>query len=153
MDISISFLMSDSLLFRSLQPEESEIVEKKMTASICKAGSVLYKEGDHAKSMFFVASGTLNVVKKDSKGNQCKVATLTKGQCVGEMGMIDGMIRSATIIAATDSDIVVFRRDDFDKLLEEHPVIGIKILKEVARGLSLSLRKTSDDMTKILLDA
>lgn len=153
MDVSISFLMSDSRLFRVLLPEECEIVEKKMSVSQVKAGTVIYKEGEHAKSVCFVAEGKLDVVKKDDKGKEFTVATLAKGQCVGEMAMIDGMIRSATIRAATDASIVIFRRDDFEKLLEEQPAIGIKILKELARGLSMALRKTSDDMAKLALNA
>jgi CRP/FNR family cyclic AMP-dependent transcriptional regulator len=150
-NLSISLLMSDFPLFQSLMPDECDIVEKKMAALELKRGTVVYKEGEHGKSMCFVVDGKVDVIKKDAKGAECVVASLGKGQSVGEMALIDGMIRSATIRASTEATIVVLKRDSFEQLLQEHPVIGIKILKELARSLSASLRRSSDQITKLTL--
>ncbi|MCB1614677.1 MAG: cyclic nucleotide-binding domain-containing protein [Pseudomonadales bacterium] len=149
MDMSISFLMSGTTLFKSLNHEEAEIVEKKLVVTNRKAGQMIYKEGEHAKSVCFVAEGELAVIKKDESGKEHQVATLKRGAAVGEMAVIDGIVRSASIKALTDVTIVIFKREGFDALLEEHPLIGIKLLKELARSLSLSLRKTSDELTKL----
>lgn len=150
-NLSISLLMSDFPLFHSLMPDECDLVEKKMAALELKRGTVVYKEGEHGKSMCFVVDGKLDVVKKDAKGAEVVVATLGKGQSVGEMALIDGMIRSATIRAATEATIVVLKRDSFEQLLNEQPVIGVKMLKELARSLSTSLRKSSDQITRMTM--
>lgn len=150
MNLSISLLMSDFPLFHSLMPEECEIVEKKMGALDLEPGTVVYKEGEHGKSMCFVVNGKLDVIKKDAKGKEVIVTSLTKGQSVGEMALIDGMIRSATIRAANPTTIVVLKRESFEQLLSEQPVIGVKILKDLARSLSASLRKSSTQITNLI---
>lgn len=152
MDMSITFLMSGTSLFKSLNHEEAEIVEKKLVVTSRKAGQTIYKEGEHAKSVCFLAEGELGVIKTDDKGGEHKVATLKRGAAVGEMAMIDGVVRSATIRALTDVTIVIFKRDNFNALLEENPEIGIKLLKELARGLSHSLRKASDELTRLSIN-
>ncbi|MCB1614678.1 MAG: cyclic nucleotide-binding domain-containing protein [Pseudomonadales bacterium] len=145
MEISIKFLLSDTRLFQTLTHEESDYVEQMLVVTTRKQGTTIYKEGEHAKSVCFVAEGELDVIKKNDKGEDIRIATVDKGHTVGEMGIIDGMIRSATILAKTDVTLVIFRRADFEKIMIEKPDIAFKILHELARSLSLALRETSED--------
>lgn len=151
MEISIKFLLSETRLFQTLSHEESTYVEQMLAVTTRKQGSVIYKEGEHAKSVCFVCEGELEVIKKNDKGEDVVIATLDKGHTVGEMGIIDGMIRSATIVAKTDVTLVIFRRADFEKIMTEKPDIAFKILHELARSLSLALRETSEDFANVLV--
>jgi CRP-like cAMP-binding protein len=149
MDVSIDFLLSETRLFKNLLPEEAQIICDMMKATDAPAGTVLCDEGSHAKAVWFVAMGELEVVKKDAKGNLNVIATIRQGASVGEMGIIDGLLRSATIRAKNAVTIVIFDRESFEKVMEKHPAIGCKILLELARNLSTALRKTTSDISAL----
>lgn len=151
MDPSISLLISEVPIFAALSDEELMVVEKHLTSHEVAAKDVVFKEGSHGNYMCFVVEGELDVIKRVGADKQATLVTLGKGQSVGEMAMIDGLIRSATVRAKTDSLIVVMKRGDFDTLLEKYPRIGVKILRGLARMLSMNLRKTSNDLTKLML--
>jgi CRP-like cAMP-binding protein len=56
------------------------------------------------------------------------------------MAIIDGLTRSADVIAATTTAVLLLKRDDFEGLVSEHPEIGVKIITSLARQLSNLLR-------------
>jgi len=78
------------------------------------------------------------------------ISTIEEGGSLGEMSLIDGLTRSATTKASKPSTILILRRDDFNNLIKKYPVVGVKILKGIARLLSLNLRKTSGQMTSLM---
>lgn len=149
MDVSIDFLLSETRLFKALSPEEAAIVSQKLKSTDRPKGTMLCDEGVHAKSIWFVASGELEILKKDSSGNLKQIATVKAGQTVGEMSLIDGLVRSASIRTLKDSTIVIFDRESFDELIAKHPAIALKIMTEIARNLSMALRKTTTDLSSL----
>jgi CRP-like cAMP-binding protein len=140
--------MSDSKLFNTLEHQEFTMLEPMLVPHERSAGDVIYKEGDHAKSACFVIKGTLGVYKNEG-GEEKLLTKLEKGGVIGEIALIDGVVRSATIKALTDCTLVLFKRVDFEKLLEEHPTTGIKILKTLASNAVQSLRETNDTLAKL----
>jgi CRP-like cAMP-binding protein len=66
------------------------------------------------------------------------------------MAIIDGLTRSADVVAASDTSVLILKRDDFNKLVAENPVIGVKILKSLARGLSKTLRERSETLARLM---
>ncbi len=100
--------------------------------------------------MFFIAGGEVEVIKQfDNKKHT--IAKLSVGRSVGEMSLIDGAPRSATVKASPDLDLIVLKREDFKKLNEEHPAIANKVLMGMATLLSQSLRDTNNRFTEKLL--
>ncbi len=79
------------------------------------------------------------------------LATLTKGRSIGEMAVIDDFPRSATVRARTKGTLVLLTRQGFEVILEQHPGIGVKILKGISRLLSQNLRKTSSRLVDYML--
>ena len=149
MDVSIDFPLSETRLFKNLLPEEAQVICEKLKATDRTAGTILCEEGNHAKSVWFVASGELEILKKGATGELTPVATIKRGGTVGEMGIVEGLLRSATIRARTDVTIVIFDREHFEEIMATHPAIGCKILLEIARNLSASLRKTTSDISAL----
>jgi CRP-like cAMP-binding protein len=149
MDVSIDFLLSETRLFKNLTPDEASIVCAKLKTTERPAGTVLCEEGGHAKGVWFVASGELEVLKKDASGNLARVTTLKAGQTVGEMGIVEGLVRSATIRTLRESTIVIMDREVFDELIQKHPSIAVKVLLEISRNLSSALRKTTSDIAAL----
>jgi len=144
MEQSLTLLLADIPLFSDLDYEETETIQKMLDLRPIKSGALIYAQGEHADSLCCVIEGELEVVKQLKEGGERVLTVLTKGDSVGEMALIDGLTRSANIRAKTPARILILKRDDFNKLIRQNPQISIKILKQVARRLSMNLRKTSE---------
>lgn len=142
----LGFMISDIPIFNELDDADTEILQQYLFPKDLEILGLVCKEGQHGSFLSFVASGRLEVIKTlDDK--EVTIATLQVGDTLGEMALIDGLTRSATVRASQPSTILILRRDDFNNLLEKHPDIGIKILKGIARLMSLNLRKASAQIT------
>ena len=114
-------------------------------------GQTIFKQGSAAESMCLVLSGELEVLKSTKDGNQVKIAVVGDGQSVGEMALVDGMVRSATVKAAMMTTIVVLKRSAFDEIMQQYPRIAAKLMKGIARHISINLRKTSDQLMNLMM--
>ncbi len=146
----IDFLI-DLPLFDKLQAQELKIIARYMNLIEMNKGEILFKEGDKGDYVCFVADGTLEVIKQSVTGERVVITKLSRGRSIGEMSVIDNFPRSATIEALTEAILVILRRKGFESILEEHPKIGIKILKKISRLVSLNLRKTSSRLADYML--
>ena len=100
--------------------------------------------------MFFFAEGEMEIIKQFDSSRHT-IATLTTGRSVGEMSLIDGSPRSATVRAKTKLKLIVLKHEDFKKLNEENPTITNKVLMGVCSLLSKNLRDTNNRFTEQLL--
>lgn len=142
----LNFMISDIPIFNELNDEDTEILNQYLFPKDLEKQGLVCKEGQHGSFLSFVASGVLEVIKT-LDGKEITIATLKQGDTLGEMALIDGLTRSATVRASQPSTILILRRDDFNSLLEKHPDVGIKILKGITRLMSLNLRKASAQIT------
>ncbi|HEY3817851.1 MAG TPA: mechanosensitive ion channel family protein [Polyangiaceae bacterium] len=86
-------------------------------------GEAVVRKGDASLEMFVVEQGTLAVeVPRELKG-VAEVAQLGPGECFGEMGLLTGEARSATVRAKTLCDLVVIDHDAFHEVLAAHPEV------------------------------
>ncbi len=143
-------LKDELRLFHLLSDEEVEKLAPYFEKINLPARSVLFSEGDPGDYIGFVLSGRLEVKKEtEFKGKQIVLALLEKGSFVGELSMLDGHPRSATVVALEDSEILILRRSALDAFIQEYPETGIKVLKGIIRVLSLRLRKVVDRLASI----
>jgi CRP/FNR family transcriptional regulator, cyclic AMP receptor protein len=106
-------------------------------------GQVVCKEGDVDPSLFVIAKGSVAILKHDAGENERLLARLGPGQTIGEMALLDGQPRSASVVAAEDLVLLVVTRAELERLVEEKPRLGVKFLWKLARLLSQRLRQTS----------
>ncbi|MBV8659589.1 MAG: cyclic nucleotide-binding domain-containing protein [Burkholderiales bacterium] len=107
------------------------------------ARTVLFREGDPASYMGMVLNGRLVVTKRNDDDAGKPLYAMTEGKVFGEMAMLDGEPRSATVMAAVDSTIAVLSREEFERLCRERPIIGLKLMRRLGRLLSQRLRRAS----------
>lgn len=139
-------------IFDELSSQELAIAHRYMNTIELKKGQTLFTEGDAGTYTCFVVEGSLEVVKrKDAQIESVAIATLSAGRSIGEMSIIDNLQRSATVQAITPSVLIALSKSNFDLILDKHPYIGIKILKGIARLISLNLRKTSANLADVVL--
>ena len=139
-------------LFQELDLQEIGTLDAYLSTLSIGAGEIVFNEGDAGDYVCFVLEGSLAVVKKNMAGQQTTVAHIQAGRSIGEMSLVDSMQRSATVQGETACSLRVLHRDNFEQLQAEHPAIAARILRYIARSLSLSLRRTSNQLTDSLED-
>lgn len=135
--------IAEMAFFNHFEPQELEVLSKHLSIRYIETDEVVFSEGEKGNYMCFVASGTLNIVKDIDGKKNVIITTITRGKSLGEMAMVDLSPRSATVVGAKKSELVIMGRQAFDLILERHPKIGVKLLSAVARLLSLYLRQAS----------
>ncbi len=136
-------LLIEIPMFDLIKADELKIVASRMHFMDFKPKEVIFSEGDNGDYVCFITRGTLDVLKENEEGNQTVIAELSKRRSLGEMALLDDFPRSATVTAKTKSTLLILTRKGFEQLLGEHPQIGIKMLKGLAKTLSINLRRTS----------
>lgn len=144
-----SFLISLPI-FSNFNVDEIAILSKHMSFIHLKSGEYLFIEGDQGTFMGFVVNGILEVQKRAETGENITLARLTKGSSIGEMAIIDKSPRSATVIARKSTTMVTLTEKGFDLLAERQPSLGIKVIKKIARLLSLNMRRTSSKLADLM---
>ncbi len=151
----IARIIEDALaelpIFDQLTTEETRDIANHMHFLEVGEGELVFEEGERGGYVCFVVDGELSVIKDAKSGEQARIATLTRGDSIGEMAVVDSFPRSATVIADTDASLVTLDREDFVQLLADHPQAGIKMLKGIARLLSMNLRRTSNNLVDYML--
>lgn len=106
-------------------------------------GEQLMRQGEEAATLYLILSGEVTVVREHAALSMPVVlASLGPGEVVGEMGLLDGDRRSATVTAAEDTVTAEVGADDVARIVAEHPQIYGALVKVLARRL----RKT-DELT------
>lgn len=151
MDEIPTLFLKNHNIFKDLIPQELDIVKKFLKMTEADMGQVIFKQGSSAESMCLVLSGELEVMKAAKDGSLVKIATIGDGQSVGEMALVDGLVRSATVRASMLTTVVVLKRSEFDEIMQQYPRIAAKLMKGIARHISINLRKTSDQLMSLMM--
>ena len=136
--------------FRGLSQEQLEIVGEHVVGHVFEPGEVIFEEGDPGDSVYFIIDGELDVTMQSDWEEEVKLATLGPGQSCGEISIIDDLPRSASVIAVTQSSVLSLNKKGFEQVLEEHPVIGVVLLKGLACFLCEHVRQSNESLSDFL---
>jgi CRP-like cAMP-binding protein len=110
-------------------------------------GEVLFSEGDPGDRFYLVLSGGLEGVKAAGTREERVLNRLGPGDYLGEVSLLEpGGVRTATVLAATDSSLLEMDRDDFDRLLQQRPSIAFHIARALGARLREADRLTIRDL-------
>jgi len=134
--------LSRSSILSGLPEGLSSILFANATASGLKAGEVLFNAGDVADGCYRLDQGVLKVDMVSPRGEELTLAIIGAGSIVGELAMIDGHPRSASIIAVKDCKLRFISRADFEECTQRHP----EIYRYLVNMLAARLRDTDEAM-------
>src|SRR5438876_16177 len=115
-------------LFSTLSNDDCQQVVKRMRRRDFPPATVIVREGAPGSSMFFITSGNVEVRKKDPNTNIDFLLTeMGPGQNFGEMSLLTGKPRTATVITLQPTTCAVLEQKDFHDLLLQYPKIGLAL--------------------------
>ncbi len=119
-------------LFANLDRSLLSALADRTRASRLRAGDWLFREGDAGDGMYVLRTGRLQVIDEGS-GNT--VRELGRGDVVGELSLLSGETRSASVRATRASELFFVPRADFEKLLDEAPELSLSLNRVMASQL------------------
>ena len=119
----LSVAVPKSPLFEGLSHEESEAIVKEMVLEEFAEGDVVLSEGDTGSSLYVVATGEVRVSSHSPKGEPVYLASLGEGDFFGEVSVLTGKPRTATITATQRSELLRLDKKELDKIIEKRPRI------------------------------
>jgi CRP-like cAMP-binding protein len=133
-------------MFNGLSDEELSDVAALCSEASYKAGDIVLNIKDPADKFYLVRNGTVQIITNpevfETKPEMADIllVTLGKGQSFGEMGLVDRGARSATVRAASDTDVYVINCDKFLELCHTDTRLGFLVMRNIAADLSFKLR-------------
>lgn len=136
--------------FDSLDDDDIQAFAPYLSLRQVEEGSTLFDEGDMGSYLLFIVEGVMEIILTADNRQQKIVATYGPGASIGEMSLIDEYERSATVRSTTKCEILILTKSKFDLLQVEKPRVAMKILKGLARNISLRLRATQGRFRDII---
>ena len=128
--IAIDKVIAEIPIFSSCNKKELRAITRLLSSLRVSAGEVLTTQGDDGREFMIIESGTAVVRRNDRK-----VGTMGPGDFFGELAMLAGVARTATVVAETDMVIDVLNQREFSSLLSQNPAIASKIYLTAIRRL------------------
>jgi CRP-like cAMP-binding protein len=146
-------------IFADLEERELDKIAKLGVRQKYKKGNVVVIEQENGAALFVIVSGKVKIVRMDEDGREVILSIFGPGEFFGEMSLLDGMARSASVIATEKAELLMIHRRDFLELLHEFPSVAISLLAELAMRLrkadmqikSLSLKDAAGRVANVVL--
>lgn len=110
-----------SPLFEVLDDEEREAVIREMVYAEFGEGDIVITEGEQGSSLYVVVSGEVKVFTRGPRGESVPLASLGEGEFFGEVSVLTGKPRTATITATRPSELLRLDKEKLDAVIERHP--------------------------------
>ncbi|MBP6015647.1 MAG: cyclic nucleotide-binding domain-containing protein [Candidatus Promineofilum sp.] len=152
MQPSVRTILATTEIFDNFNEAQLTLVAALCTPVTYGEGHVLLSENDQSDEMYIIGRGGVEVLVNpgtvgaagDRERMEPVVLTeLRQGQIVGEVALVDQGVRSATIRVSRDDTLLLrLRRDQLMRLCETYPVLGYRLMRNLASELATKIRNT-----------
>ena len=140
-------LLKDVPLFAGLNDDDLHRLSLVLTDKYYAKDSVVVSASDAGDALFIVSDGDVKVSLSGENGREIILSTLGAGDFFGEMSLVDGEPRSASVTCLTNAHILRLARRDFLQLLRSYPSIGINVMTEMC----VRLRRADESIGNLAL--
>ncbi len=146
-------------IFSELPDETLSKIERIGSCKTFSKNDVILMEEESGTALFVIMNGKVKVSRTSTDGREVILTILGEGDFFGEMAILDGLTRSATVVAIEDTELFMIQRNDFMTMLHEHPEISIALLQELTKRLraadmkikALSLKDAEGKVATVIL--
>jgi CRP/FNR family transcriptional regulator, cyclic AMP receptor protein len=136
-------VLSNSPLFEMLSNQELEYVADLSRPKRYAAGQTVFEEGELGDSLYVIAQGEVEVVRRGADGTPKVIAVLGPPEFFGEMSLIDKEYRSATVKAKSDCTLLHLTAENLTTFRKQHRDGFTFVIINIARMLSARLREAN----------
>lgn len=134
----------DNTLLAGLSEPDCQNFLDRCTRRTVKPKAVIVSQGSGGRDMFIIVSGSLKVSALSDEGKEISFVVLRHGDYFGELSLIDGRRRSATVTAIEESELLVMSHSEYVQLLQNHPHTATQLLTQLLLTLANRLRATDE---------
>src|SRR4051794_11234399 len=127
-------VLKEVSIFHELDAAVLEEVAERAEIIQVSGGTHLFRAGEEADSLYVLLSGRCDVMAADDE----HLLTAGRGAVLGELGLVTGEPRAASVRARRDSELLKLRRSEFERLLREEPAFAVGLTRELGRQLQAS---------------
>lgn len=127
-----SALLASTELFKLLSPSDLRNIAGRCTRRILPGKKVVFYQGELGREMFIVISGQLKVSVTSEDGKELSISIFHDGDIFGELALLDGERRSATVTTIGHCELLVLHQRELNDILNVHPSIGLQLLSILA---------------------
>jgi CRP-like cAMP-binding protein/small-conductance mechanosensitive channel len=141
-------LLDSVELFDAMTPEEKRLVARKLKPAPFCRGEVITRQGADAHWLYLLQSGSADITVALADGGERVVASVTAPTIFGEMGLLTGAPRSATVTATSPVDCLRLDKEVFREVLEARPEVAAElseVLAERQRQVAEALHEEGSD--------
>ena len=140
--------LADCALFAGLAPAELARVDGLFARRTYRDAQTIIALGDPANELFVLTRGSV-MVSVPTEESATRLDVFTPGMAFGEVAFLDRSRRSANVTALGEVECRVLDRTDFDRLGVEHPALKIRLLENMAVGLTGTLRRVTRELAAL----
>ena len=141
-DATILGLLKGVELFSELTEEQIGMLADLVVSQNFNRDETVVLEGDDSvQALYLIASGSVQVYMTGVDGRETILSFLERGDFFGEMSLIDGEPRSASVRTVTDAQMLIIHRESFLKLIRQSPEIAMGLLSELSKRLRKANRQ------------
>jgi len=134
-------------LFADLADEDIRQLMAAAKKRTFRPGEVIFHRDDVGQVLYVIKEGKVNICLISPEGQEISLVVLGKGDCFGELAILDRLPRSADAIAIDRVECYTLQRSDFHNAIMKSPKIAIQVLEVLSRRL----RKTDDKVEDLVV--
>lgn len=146
--------------FAGLSPAEARSLSSFFFDHSYQRGEIIILEGEPCRAVYFVASGSVKVLKTSPDGRELVLRIMRAGDSFNEVPVFDGGPNPATVVALEPTQVFAIPRERMEALVREYPRVAWNILSIFARRVrqmvtlaeDLSFRQVMSRLAKVLLE-
>ena len=134
-------ILAKADIFSTLPAEHLERLGQLLKSVETPRGETVIHQGDFGDSLYFICQGEVDVFVKNEEGAESVIAHLKEGAFFGEMALLTGSPRSASVRVEKDAHFLLLLKNDFDELIKEHPHLAIFFSKLLAERVAATNKR------------
>lgn len=138
-------------LFQEMTDADLNLLAGYFSEKQVAEGMTVFLENMTGESLYLIREGVVRVSRMIAEGEEKTLVVLGPEDVFGEMALLDGGPRSASARVVEAASLLALRRTDFDRLCAQHPGLGLRLLRNIARAFSQRVRSNNEDYRTMLL--
>lgn len=141
-------VMRAAAVLEELPPEEVAALARSSGLTRFPAGTVIVEEGTEGDALYVVTRGELDVRTKGAGGDPVSLGTLAVGDFFGEVSLLTGRPRAATVVARSEAECLRIGRETWKELSSRHPLLVRRLQREIEVRASLAAEAVVEDLRR-----